>query len=174
MPTVRPLIASGGRWLCCRCAGGLGIADGAVRDRDAGLAGEPGGVAPVGLHGRPCSRRRLARAACRGGFHMTGTAAAGVSVRSAADGKGVNGAGQDRVPQSPVNESRPPYARFVRPGGAAVAGASYGENGFANSHEAHLFWMNSYLSFSSSCVIFFQSSGPTRVINKSKFSHRSS
>ena len=39
---------------------------------------------------------------------MTGTAAAGVSVRSAADGKGVNGAGQDRVPQSPVNESRPP------------------------------------------------------------------
>ena len=165
MPTVRPLIASGGRWLCCRCAGGLGIADGAVRDRDAGLAGEPGGVAPVGLHGRPCSRQRLARAACRRCLRMTGTAA---------DGKGVTGVGQDRVPQSPVNESRPPYARFVRPGGAAVAGASYGENGFANSHEAHLFWMNSYLSFSSSCVIFFQSSGPTRVINKSKFSHMSS
>ena len=88
--------------------------------------------------------------------------------------RGDHGAGQDRVPQSPVNESRPPYARFVRPGGAAVAGASYGENGFANSHEAHLFWMNSYLSFSSSCVISFQSRGPTRVINKSKSSHRSS
>ena len=59
MLTVRPLIASGGRWLCCRCAGGLGIADGAVRDRcPDGAACPPchlpdgrGGVAPVGLHG---------------------------------------------------------------------------------------------------------------------------
>ena len=40
---------------------------------------------------------------------MTGTAAAGVSVRSAADGKGVTGAGQHRVPRRVA----PPMARFA-------------------------------------------------------------
>ena len=42
-------------------------------------------------------------------FHMTGTAAAGVSVRSAADGKGVTGAGQHRVSRRVA----PPMARFA-------------------------------------------------------------
>ena len=40
---------------------------------------------------------------------MIGTAAAGLSVRSAADGKGVTGAGQDRVPRRVA----PPMARFA-------------------------------------------------------------
>ena len=40
---------------------------------------------------------------------MTGTAAAGLSVRSAADGKGVTGADQDRVPRRVA----PPMAHFA-------------------------------------------------------------
>ena len=36
--------ASGCRWPCRRCAGGLGLADGPVRDRDAGHARESGGA----------------------------------------------------------------------------------------------------------------------------------
>ena len=39
-----PVHAPGCRWPCRRCAGSLGIADGAVRDRDAGPAREPGGA----------------------------------------------------------------------------------------------------------------------------------
>ena len=65
---------------------------------------------PTSLRERPIKTgARMVRHARYAIFHMTGTAAAGVSVRSAADGKGVTGAGQHRVPRRVA----PPMARFA-------------------------------------------------------------
>ena len=43
-PALDPVMRQVVRWPCRRCAGGFDLADGAVRDRDAGLAAEPGGA----------------------------------------------------------------------------------------------------------------------------------
>ena len=63
----------------------------------------------TGFHYRAGSRSKARQVVARVAFHMTGTAAAGVSVRSAAAGKGVTGAGQHRVPRRVA----PPMARFA-------------------------------------------------------------